>query len=99
MEPSGNKGVRKSEISVTLKSSAGAVLYIFHEECAAVITMEHNLAYTDCVTDLKLMTCSPFIEILMILTNYVFNVGVWLTEYSVTVGSITLRFYCTHISL
>ena len=22
-----------------------AVLYIFHEECAAVITMEHNLAY------------------------------------------------------
>ena len=29
------------------------------------------------------MTCSHFIEILMILTKYVFNVGVWLTEYSV----------------
>ena len=40
------------------------------------------------------MTCSHFIEILMILTKYVFNVGVWLPEYSVTVGSVTLRFYC-----
>ena len=42
-EPSGNKGVHKSEISV-LKSSAysrfDAALYFFHEECAVVITME-----------------------------------------------------------
>ena len=34
--------------------------------------------------------------ILMILTKYVFDVSVWLTaEYSVIVGSVTLRFYCT----
>ena len=51
-EPSGSKGVRKSEISMTLKSSAylsrfDAVLYIFHDECAAVITMEYNLAYIE----------------------------------------------------
>ena len=45
---------------------------------------------------LKLMTCSDFIEFLMIiLTKYVFNVNVRLTEYSVTVESVTLRFYCT----
>ena len=35
-----------------------------------------------------------FIEILMILTKYVFDVSVRLTEYSVTVGSVTLMFYC-----
>ena len=34
------------------------------------------------------MTSSNFIEILMILTKYVFDVSVWLTEYSATVGSI-----------
>ena len=31
----------------------------------------------------------------MILTKYVFYVSVWLTEYSITVGSVTMRFYCT----
>ena len=41
------------------------------------------------------MTHSHFIEILVIFTNYIFDVSVWLTEYSVTVGSVTLRFYCT----
>ena len=59
---------------------------------------EHKLAYTElklCVTDLKLMTRPHFIEILMMLTKYVFYVRVWLTEYSVTVGSVTLRFYCS----
>ena len=40
------------------------------------------------------MTCSHFIELLMILTKYVFNLGVRLTEFSVTVESVTLRFYC-----
>ena len=40
------------------------------------------------------MTRSHFIEILMILTKYVFDHGVRLTEFSVTVESITLRFYC-----
>ena len=40
------------------------------------------------------MTRSHFIEILMILTKYVFNLGVRLTEFSVTVESVTLRFYC-----
>ena len=30
----------------------------------------------------------------MILTKYVFDVSIWLTEYFVTVGSVTLRFYC-----
>ena len=40
------------------------------------------------------MTHSHFIEILMILTTYVFDLGVRLTEFSVTVESVTLRFYC-----
>ena len=39
------------------------------------------------------MTRSHFIEILMILTKYVFDISVRLTEYSVTVESVTLRFY------
>ena len=43
------------------------------------------------------MTRSHFIEILMILTIYVFDLGVWLTEFSVTVESVTLRFYCRWI--
>ena len=43
------------------------------------------------------MTRSHFIEILMILTKYVFDLGVRLTEFSVTVESITLRFYCIYI--
>ena len=41
-----------------------------------------------CVTELKLLTLSHFIEILMILTKYICDVSVWLT-----VGSVTLRFY------
>ena len=40
------------------------------------------------------MTRSYFIEILIILTKYVFDLGVRLTEFSVTVKSVTLRFYC-----
>ena len=61
--------------------------------------MEHKLAYIEAKTELIMMTRSHFIEILMILTEYVFNVSVWLTEYSVTVESVTvesvtLRFYC-----
>ena len=36
-----------------------------------------------------------FIAILMILTKYLFNFSVRLTEQPVTVGSVTLRFYCT----
>ena len=43
------------------------------------------------------MTRSHFIEILMILTKYVFDLGVRLTEFSVTVESVTLRFYCTSV--
>ena len=39
------------------------------------------------------MTLSHFIEILMILTKYVFSVSVRLTENSVTVESITLRLH------
>ena len=39
------------------------------------------------------MTRSHFIEILMILTKYVFDLSVRLTEFSVTVESVTLRFY------
>ena len=41
------------------------------------------------------MNRSHFIEILMILTKYVFNVGVWLTEYSVT-GVRNLRGSTVH---
>ena len=48
-----------------------------------------------CVTELNLMTRSHFIEILMILTKYLFDLGVRLTEFSVTVESVTLRFYCS----
>ena len=40
------------------------------------------------------MTRSHFTEILMILANYVFDISVRLTEYSVTVESVTLSFYC-----
>ena len=40
------------------------------------------------------MARSHFIEILMILTKYVFDIGVQLTEFSVIVESVTLRFYC-----
>ena len=60
----GTLGVRKSEISITLKSSitsrSDAVLYIFHEECAAAITMEHwlILKLKLRVPELKLMTRS-----------------------------------------
>ena len=39
------------------------------------------------------MTRSHFIEILMILTKYLFDLG-FRTEFSVTVESVTLRFYC-----
>ena len=42
------------------------------------------------------MTHSHFIEILMIPTKYIFDVGVQLTEYSVTVESVTLRFSVLH---
>ena len=45
------------------------------------------------------MTRSHFIEILMILTKYVFDLGVRLTEFSVTVESVTLRFYCMSVFL
>ena len=48
-----------------------------------MITMEHELSYVEakaCVTEQKLMTRSHFIEILMILTKYVFDVSVRLTE-------------------
>ena len=63
-----------------------------------MITMKHKLAYIEAkalVTELNLMTRSHFIEILMILTKYVFDYGVRLTEFSVTVESVTLRFYCS----
>ena len=41
------EGGRKERIE-TLKSSAfDAVLYIFHEECVAVINMEHMLDYIE----------------------------------------------------
>ena len=55
-----------------------------------MITMKHKLAYFEA----KALR-SHFIEILMILTKCVFDLGVRLTEFSVTVESITLRFYCT----
>ena len=45
----GNKGVPKSEITVTLKLSAYLKICFVHfpEECAAVITMELKLACTE----------------------------------------------------
>ena len=62
-----------------------------------MITMKHKwliLKLKLCVTELNLMTRSHFIKILMVLTKYVFDLGVRLTEFSVTVESVTLRFYC-----
>ena len=35
----------------------------------------------------------------MILTKYVFNLGVRLTKFSVIVESVTLRFYCIPVIL
>ena len=67
-----------------------------------MITMKHKwliLKLKLCVTELNLITRSHFIEILMILTKYVFDLGVRLTEFSVTVESVTLRFYCTSINV
>ena len=56
-----------------------------------MITMKHVswliLKLKLCITELKLMTRSHFTEILMILTKYVFDISVRLTEYSVTVES------------
>ena len=43
------------------------------------------------------MTRPHFIEILKILTKYLFEVGVQLIDFSITVASITLRFYCNAI--
>ena len=45
------------------------------------------------------MTHSHLIEILLILSKYVFDLGVRLTEFSVTVESVTLRFYCIYITI
>ena len=70
-------------------------MLFFHEECAAMITMKHKLAYIEAKALRYLMTRSHFIEILMILTKYVLYLSVRLTEFSVTVESVTLRFYCT----
>ena len=63
-----------------------------------MVTMKHKwliLKLKLCVTELNLMTRSHFIEILVILTKYLFYLGVRLTEFSVIVESVTLRFYCT----
>ena len=62
--------------------------------------MDHKLLILNqklCVTELKLMTHSHFIEMLTILTKYAFDISVRLTEYSATAGSVTLRFYCIYI--
>ena len=50
--PPGNEGVYNSEMSVTLKSSTSlkilcVVLFNFHEEYAAMISIEHKLANTE----------------------------------------------------
>ena len=64
-----------------------------------MITMKHTwliLKLKLCVTELNLMTRSHFIEILTILTKYLFDLGVRLTEFFVTAESVTLRFYCIY---
>ena len=46
--PQGNEGVHRSEMSVTLKSSRYCVvLFNFHEEYAAMISIKHKLANTE----------------------------------------------------
>ena len=67
-----------------------------------VITMKHILAYIEAKPSrywAKLDDLFPFyrnfIEIFTVLTKYLFDLGVRLTEFSVTVESVTLRFYCT----
>ena len=69
-----------------------------------MITMKRSISWLIlklklCVTELNMMTRSHFIELLIILTNYVFDHGVRLTKFSVTMESITLSFYCTTDSL
>ena len=49
-----------------------------------------------CVTELKMMTRFHFIEILMILTKYVFDVSVWLTKY---MYSVTVEFRNSEVLL
>ena len=66
-----------------------------------MITMKHNLAYVEAKAlryRAKLDDPFPFyrnfIEMFTVLTKYLFDLGVQLTEFSVTVESVTLRFYC-----
>ena len=51
MNPSGNEGIHKFEMSVTLKSSTFPKIllffYNFDEEYAALISIEHKLANTE----------------------------------------------------
>ena len=82
-------------MSITLKSSIPlrycVVLYNFHEEYATIISIKHKLLILKlelCNIEKTLNTLTLFIAILMILTKFLFNLSVWLTEQSVTVGSV-----------
>ena len=66
-----------------------------------MITMKHTLAYIEAKAlcywaklDDPFPFYRNFIEIFTVLTKYLFDLGVRLTEFSVTVESVTLRFYC-----
>ena len=90
--------VRKSEMSVTLKSSTSlkncVVLYNFHEEKCSCYDLYRALTIANTELDFcKIWSpLTLFIAILMILTKYLFNSSVRLAEQFVTVGSVTLRF-------
>ena len=61
----GNEGVHKSVMSVTLKSSTSIVaLFNFHEEYAAMISIEHNLANTE------LELCNIEENLIVLYTNF-----------------------------
>ena len=88
-------------VSLKFHLKFDAVLYIFHEECAAMMTMKHKLAYIDAKALRyrgKLDDPFPFYRNFDD-AKYLFDLGVRLTEFSVTVESVTLRFYCNLINV
>ena len=54
--------------------------------------LDSFLKLEPCITELEIDDLFKFIVILMILTKYAFMFAVLMTEFSITVGSLTLIF-------
>ena len=83
-------------MSVTLKSSTSfKILCCSLQFSRRICSYDHKLKLELCKIEQNLITPYPLHAVLMMLTKYLFNFSVWLTEQSVTVRSVTLRFYCS----